>query len=145
MLTYSDYKRFYERDLSQIVFDRYAFIAENYICNITKCVDGFEKLIEAFPTKERDVEAIKRCLSAIVDIYASIDDYNEQATSGELVASRSAGNESISYVRGVGMVAEAVKSQDAKNRLLYETAKTYLSGAKDANNVNLLYTGNYPM
>ena len=64
---------------------------------------------------------------------------------GKVVSSVSAGNESISYSVGSDTAINlAVKDLEARKKLIYATIREHLSGAKDANGVNLLYMGVYP-
>lgn len=143
MLSYSDFKRYSTADIDQLTYDRYAWRAEKVLSDATRCVN-FDKLRFAYPTEARDAEAIERCEVAIIEMLYNTDTYEAMAASGQIVTSRSAGNESISYAR-VGYAAETAGNKQAQNKMLYDTVREYLTGVKDANGVNMLYTGPYPV
>jgi hypothetical protein len=72
----------------------------------------------------------------------------EQGVRGKVIASVTAGNESITYSTGTNGFATAVDAavmdKAARDKLLSDTVREYLSGVEDANGVKLLYMGCYP-
>ena len=65
------------------------------------------------------------------------------------VASKSAGNESISYVTSgssgtATLIDKCLADKEAQKQLYDDKIRNYLSGITDANGVNLLYMGIYP-
>ena len=156
-VTYKDYKALYgEGRLEKAGFARLSWEAERIMDDATTGVDGVRKLRRAYPLDEYGAEAVKRCACALVDVLWQLEAATEtlrkaQAVTEDadgsmhsrLVASRSAGSESISYATGsaakTGSTAidAAVSDQTARAR--------YLSGIPDANGVNLLFMGRYPV
>ena len=65
------------------------------------------------------------------------------------VASKSAGNESISYVTSSNtgtatLIDKCLADKEAQKQLYSDTIRDYLSGVADDNGVSLLYMGMYP-
>lgn len=142
---YEYFKTLYGADaIDSLAFNRFEYDAERLMKNITTTVDGISKLEVAYPTKESDVEAIKRCICSIVDYMDKIDKANEAAENGKVVSAISAGNESISYATNGGLVGSVMVSKEEQTKLFNHTIDGYLRGIKDANGVNLLYRGVYP-
>jgi hypothetical protein len=66
---------------------------------------------------------------------------------GKVVASVSAGNESITYAVGKSSdtaISNAIKDLQSKDMAIYQFISSRLVGIADANGVNLLYNGPYP-
>ena len=160
--TRDDFKALY-RAIGEKRFDRLLWEAEQAMDDATTGVDGVQKLRVAFPTGERDVEAVRRCACALVDILWSIETTEAAAAAsqgmvkredgtvtGKVVTSLSAGGESIGFAapgaaQGTKTAVDtAVGDPNARARLLAETVRRYLSGARDGNGVALLYMGPYP-
>lgn len=160
-IDYEYYKSLYgDKALGEADFNRICWDAEREIDKATSGVDNVKKLQVAFPLKEEDAEAVKRCVCALVDFLKKIENAESDANSvsglveradgsmqGKVVASVSAGNESISYAVGklsntaISTAIESVKNRDL---VVYEFIASRLRGIADANGVNLLYNGPYP-
>lgn len=147
-----------EQDFNRLVWD-----ACKRIDNATTGVDNIKKLKVAFPTEEDDIEAVKRCVCEILTIGYKIEQAEARVESSQgyieledgtvmnkQVASRSAGNESISYVTSTStntatLIDKCLADKGAQKQLYSDTIREYLSGVTDANGVNLLYMGIYPV
>lgn len=142
--TYSDYALLYgKNDRVEKSFNRIIWDAEKIVNDITTGVDGICKLRVAYPTDEYAKEAVKRAVLAVVDKIAKVEEMNDKIAGGEIVKSRSAGNESISYETNSEVASVAASSSE--QRMYYaRTVERYLSGVSDSNGVNLLYRGMYP-
>ena len=143
-------------------FDRLAWDASRLMDNLTTGVDGIKKLKFSYPTDEDDAEAVARCACNLVHLLYRLEVLAEQAEQAtgytknddgtyqsNLVSSRSAGNESISYANGSNLSKATIMSAAAsdpltREKLLRDTCTASLTGVHDANGVNLLYMGNYP-
>lgn len=158
---YTDYIMIYGTDrLPESEFAPHALRAERTLDLYTTGVDGVRKLEIAFPTREKDVACVKACFCEIVDMLYTLEQAERSAEQargyvateggvrGKVVASRSAGNESISYAAGgTGMQTafeKAVSSTSDRSMLIDNIIRAYLSGVKDANGINLMYMGSYP-
>ena len=152
-IDYSYYKGMYPNStLTETLFSGYERQAERVLDVFTTGVDNVHKLYEYYPTKERDVSAVQDATTHIVNLLYEIDlamqayalktGADGNLSSG-VVASRSSGSESISYQQVRTSIQEAGLSDEARQALLYRTARFYLAGAEDANGVNLLYMGAY--
>ena len=148
IITYAEFVAVYGNEMTETEFNRHIYDAEAEIRRQTTGLNNFSKIDEAFPTKEADVIAIKRCLMALVDAIARIVNA-ENATvavdgsiGGGGIQSRSSGSESITYANGsVSAFADAVKSKSAQDALYRGICKKYLAGHCDRNGVNLLFMG----
>ncbi len=149
MLTYAEFTSVYGDSLTLSQFNRFIYDAEAEIRRQTTGLGNFSKLDKAFPTKEADVTAIKRCLMALVDAIARIETAEsasigtDGSIGGSAVSARSSGSESITYANGASSSALAGAVASTKNRdaLFRDICKKYLSGHCDKNGVNLLYMG----
>jgi hypothetical protein len=141
---YEFYKNLYETTVDETVFNRLIWNAEKLVKNAVTGVDGRCKLDFAFPDVAYDVEAVKRCECALVDIIAKIDKAETEAEGNKTVKSVSAGNESISYDTGSGLIGKVLSDKSAQARLYADTINEYLRCTKDKNGVNLLFGGAYP-
>ena len=138
---YEFYKTLYGTTVDEKVFNRLIWNAEKLVKNAVTGVDGRCKLDFAFPDVAYDAEAVKRCECALVDIMAKIEKAETEAEGNKTVKSVSAGNESISYDTGSGLISKVLSD---KSRLYADTINEYLRGTKDKNGVNLLFGGAYP-
>lgn len=158
-ITYSEYTALYGT-IEDKVFELLAFDACRYLDRLTTGADGVKKLKVAFPTDEDDSTAVKRCTAEIVNLLSQIREAELSASAGrgyaqtdnglqgKVISSISAGNESISFFStgsAKTVIDNAVADPTAKDQLIYDTVRRYLSGVADANGVNLLYMGRYPM
>ena len=160
-IDYEYYKSLYgDKALVEADFNRIGWDAEREIDKATSGIDNVKKLQVAFPLKEDDAEAVKRCICALVDFLKQIENAESDANSvsglveradgsmqGKVVASVSAGNESISYAVGKSSntaISTAIQSVKDRDLVVYEFIASRLRGIADANGVNLLYNGPYP-
>lgn len=141
---YAFYKKLYGTTVDETVFNRLIWNAEKLVKNAVTGVDGRCKLDFAFPDVAYDAEAVKRCECALVDIMAKIDKAETEAEGNKTVKSVSAGNESISYDTGSGLIGKVLSDKSAQAKLYADTINEYLRGTKDKNGVNLLFGGAYP-
>ena len=141
---YDFYKTLYGTTVDETVFNRLIWNAEKLVKNAVTGVDGRCKLDFAFPDVAYDAEAVKRCECALVDIMAKIEKAETEAECNKTVKSVSAGNESISYDTGSGLIGKVLSDKSAQLRLYADTINEYLRGTKDKNGVNLLFGGAYP-
>lgn len=119
----------------------------------------FGRLDSAFPTNELHAEMVRKCVCAIAEILFAIEIQKESTSShvstrvnsyGEVeickinkpISSISSGQEKISYDTSPNNIYfSAAVNPAAANRLIAETAASYLANVPDANGVNLLYAG----
>lgn len=158
---YEYYKSLYgEKAISEADFKRLLWDAEREIDNATSGVDNVRKLRVAFPTSDYDAEAVKRCVVELVNFLYKLEtaenslnamsEYTERADGslqGKVVASVSAGNESISYAVGKStntVISNAIKDLQSRDMTVYRYIQSRLDGISDANGVSLLYGGRYP-
>ena len=160
-IDYEYYKSLYgEKALTEPDFKRLSWDAEREIDKATSGVDGIKKLQVAFPTKDYDVESVKRCLCELVNFLYKLEEAEKNANylsqytqredgsfQGKVVSSVSAGNETISYAVGKTndtVIGTAIKSIEDKEKIIYSFIASRLTGIADANGVNLLFNGIYP-
>lgn len=160
-VNYEYYKTLYgDKEIAETEFNRLSWDAEREVDKATSGVDGVRKLKIAFPTDEYDAEAVKRCICSLIAFMNEIEQAEAAANmstqytaredgtmQGKIVASVSAGNESISYAVGKTSdtaTSAAIKSVKDKEQMIYQHIASKLSGISDANGVNLLYAGRYP-
>lgn len=141
---YEFYKTLYGTTVDNTVFNRLIWNAEKLVKNAVTGVDGRCKLDFAFPDVAYDAETVKRCECALVDIMAKIEKAETEAEGNKTVKSVSAGNESISYDTGSGLIGKVLSDKSAQARLYADTINEYLRGTKDKNGVNLMFGGAYP-
>lgn len=159
-ITYDYYVSLYGGEsLSSEQFNVLSWKAFRKLDMHTTGIDGVKKLKIAFPTSEDDAEAVRQCAAAVLNIVAQITTaensaskvrgYTETANGlqSKVIATISAGNESVSYATGnasTTLIDKALIDINVQNKLFRDTIQMYLSGVKDANGVNLLYMGAYP-
>lgn len=158
---YEYYKSLYgEKAIPEADFNRLLWDAEREIDKATSGVDGVRKLQVAFPTGDYDAEAVKRCVVELVNFLYKLEEAENNANSvgqyteradgslqGKVVASVSAGNESITYAVGKSSdtaISNAIKDLHSKDMAVYQFISSRLVGIADANGVNLLFGGIYP-
>lgn len=141
-------------------FPRIADRASDFLDVIT-----FDRLVDGLPDDERAKTKVQKAVCAVADKLYELELADKQAlsaatggaSSGEsggatsgVITSRSAGSESISYASPSEMangaktwsaVYQAAGDEQATNKLLYDTAKVYLTGVRDNEGVPLLYAG----
>ncbi len=149
------YQTEYGGKMSADDFKRFGRKAERRIDSITG-----DKLQFAFPTKERDVEAVKDCFCELANFLWQIESYNTAAmesvgtvaqsdgtVKGKVITSISSGSESIGYSFGGSVntaTIEAAKDKRVADTMIYDMVRDGLGGIADANGVNLLFAGAYP-
>lgn len=148
-MAYIDYEYYLslygEQAIGEPYFERLLWDAEREINKATSGIDGAKKLQVAFPTDEYDAEVVKRCICSLVDLLSQIEKANKNMfESGGIIASKSSGNESISFSNNESIVSTALKSVKDRENVIYQFIKDKLSGIHDANGVNLLFAGQYP-
>ena len=157
-ITYNYYVQLYgSEQLSSNDFNIVSLQVFRIMDKYTTGIDGVKKLRIAFPTDEYDAETVKQCAARLVNIAAQLataekaanNRYTQTANGlqGKVIASISAGNESITYATNstaTTVVEKAAVDKNEQNRLYRDTIRDYLSGVTDANGVNLLYMGRYP-
>lgn len=157
-VTYSEYTALYDA-IEDKVFTRLSFEADRYLDRLTTGVDGVKKLKVAMPTDEDDRACVSICAARVVNILLQIEEaeqsaslsrgvvHTENGVHGKAVASVTAGNESITYTASAGstVIDLAINNLAERDKLIHSTIRRYLSGARDANGVNLLYMGAYPL
>ena len=141
-------------------FSRIADRASDFLDVIT-----FDRLVDGLPSDERAATKVQKAVCAVSDKLYELELAEKQAnaaaqagassgTSGSatsgVIASRSAGSESISYAslsdtasgaKNWSAVYQAAGNPQETSKILYSAAKLYLMGVKDNNGVNLLYAG----
>lgn len=162
--TYEDYKALYgDERLDEAGFFRLIWDAERVMDDATTGLDRVRKLRVAMPVDEYGAEAVKRCVCALVDTLRQIEEAEEDSrraralvenadgtVHSRVLSSVSSGSESISYATGSAArsgttaIDAAVSDPGARERLLGDTVRRYLSGVADANGVMLLFMGVYP-
>ncbi len=152
---YADYEYYqteYGGKMSADDYKRFGRRAERRIDGITG-----NKLQFAYPTNERDVQAVKDCVCELADFLYQIDSYNAAAmesmgtvaqadgtVKGKVITSISSGSESIGYsAAGSASTAimEAAKDKKVADTMIYGMVRDNLCGVPDSNGVNLLYAG----
>lgn len=133
-------------------FKRYERKAERRIDAITG-----GKLQFAFPSKQRDIEAVKDCVCELAEFLYQLDAYQTAAlesvgtvaqadgtVKGKVITSISSGSESIGFSAGGSAntaISEAAKDKKVADTMIYGIVKDGLGGIPDYNGVNLLYAG----
>ena len=141
-------------------FPRIADRASDFLDVIT-----FDRLVDGLPDDERAKTKVQKAVCAVAEKLYELELADKQAlsaaaggtssgvaggaTSG-VITSKSAGSESISYASPSEMangaktwsaVYQAAGDEQATNKLLYDTAKVYLTGVRDNEGAPLLYAG----
>lgn len=145
-IDYEYYKALYgDKALAETDFNRLSWDAEREIDKATSGIDAVRKLKVAFPTNRYDAEIVKRCICDLIDFLSQFEKaQNTMVNDGGIIASKSAGNESISYVNGDTVVTSALRSARGKEIAICGLITERLRDVKDANGINLLYLGSYP-
>jgi hypothetical protein len=157
-ITLSEYTALYDMADDRL-FNRLAVEACKLLDKYTTGCDGVKKLSIAFPTENDDAQAVKHCAAKIVSILHQIEQADAAANQsrgymstsnglqGKVIASVTSGNESVTYSTSAvkSSVDAAVVDFSAREKMIRATIRDYLSGTVDANGVNLLYMGPYPL
>ena len=162
---FEDYKaRYGESGLDEAGFSRLIWDAERAMDDATTGADYVRKLRLYPPADVYGSQAVKQCAVALVETLRQIEQAEADTSRARamveradgtvhsaVVASVSSGSESISYATGSAArsgttaIDAAVSDRAARARLLEDTVRRYLAGVPDANGVNLLYMGRYPV
>lgn len=160
-VTLVDYNQFYSNSIEEPAFNRFVVGASAQADKVTTGVDGVKKLKVAFPTDADDVEVVKAAICGVIHLMAEIETANEAASAGggyitrddgtvmgRQVTSISSGSESISYsaaASGQSTASALIGDVKAQNEAYKAILEEGFRGIPDANGVNLLYLGVYPL
>lgn len=141
-------------------FERVAERASDFLDRIT-----FDRLVDGLPDDERAKKKVQKAACAVSEKIYELELAEKQAnaaalsgsssgssagTTSGMIASRSAGSESISYVSLSDMaggakewsaVYQAAGDSKKTNKILEDAAKPYLMGVRDNEGELLLYAG----
>lgn len=153
-VTYEYYKSIYGEDsMPETDFNRLSWEACDWIDNLT-----LNKLEFAFPTKERDIEKVRRCVCIVITELYQVEQIKKSAMDaigytqqedgsvrGKVVTSISSGSESIGFSAGgtSSNTAETKAAQSEKDlsEEVVGKVKRILYNAFDSNGVRLTYAG----
>lgn len=160
-VTVADYQQFYNDSIEGVDFNRFVVGASQQADRLTTGIDGVKKLKIAFPTDSDDAEVVKAAICGVIHLMNEIATYEKTANAtfgtitredgtvaGKSVASVSSGSESISYSTSLSgqTMASAIVGDAKAQEEAYKTILTEgFRGIGDANGVNLLYMGVYPL
>lgn len=140
-------------------FNRLAADACRMMDKHTSGIDNVKKLKQFFPTDEDEAQTVKHCAAKLINLLAQIEEaeksvsmgrgytQTEQGLQRKIISRVESGNEAISYMEsnaGNSVIDKAVSDKSARDALIRDTIREYLSGVTDSNGVNLLYMGAYP-
>lgn len=160
-VTIEEYSQFYSDSIEEVDFNRFAIRACQIADNLTTGVDGVKKLKIAFPTDSDDEEVVKASICGVIHLMHEIATLESTINSaqgfvtrddgtvlGKTVTSVSSGSESISYsasasgqTQASALIGDSKAQNEAFNLILSEGFR----GLGDANGVNLMYRGIYPL
>ena len=158
-ITYDQFCTNYE-PIEEKLFNRLSFDAERMMDNHTTGFDGVKKLKRAFPTDKDSVSAVMHCAGSLVNLLYQIHEAEsvaaeargytktEQGLQRKIISRVESGNEAISYSETKltnSSIDAAAADKSVRDAMIASTIREYLSGVTDANGVNLLYMGRYPM
>ncbi|MGL5514970.1 MAG: hypothetical protein ACRDBM_17285 [Sporomusa sp.] len=161
-MAYSDFTfytdKYFGDTLVNANFNKYAERASDFMDTIT-----FKRLVDGLPTAEWSAKRVQKCVCALAETYYLLDEAQkaasatvtgESAGTGEddssRIKSKSSGSESITYMtpaeiagntKNWSMIYTAANDKAKTDKLLYKTAKDYLSGVSDDSGTLLLYAG----
>lgn len=143
-MEYARYAALYPDGPDESAFERLRWEARRIMDRATTGLDGVRKLAVAPPVREDDAQAVERCEAALVRTLWQMEQAggcvsrDDGTVTGRVVTAVTAGSESVSFA-----VPTAGSRADREERCR-EVVERYLTGAADANGVNLLYMGRYP-
>lgn len=158
-ITYEQYETLYDQ-IEETQFNRLEFYAERMIDNFTTGPDGVKKLRFAFPTEKNAMESVMHCAGNIVNLLHQIHEAETAAAMGrgyteteqglqrKIISRVESGSEAISYSEtklSNSSIDAAAADKTVRDKMIATTIREYLSGVTDANGVNLLYMGPYPV
>ena len=141
-------------------FERIADRASDFLDVIT-----FDRLVDGFPDDERAKTKVQKAVCAVSEKLYELELAEKQANAAALagassgtsggatsgvIASRSAGSESISYAslsdtasgaKNWSAVYQAAGNPQETNKIMESAARLYLTGVRDDKGVLLLYAG----
>lgn len=151
----------FNAEINDIDFKRFSREASLHLDNMTRTVDGVNKLREYFPSNDDDKEAVEYAASKVIYYLYQMDELEKQemqkmktvqfadgTVSNGLVASRSSGSESITYANtqsAGSAIASELSDRNAKKAYIADMISELLGGVCDSNGVPLLYMGPYPL
>ncbi len=144
-MDYVRYAALYPDGPDESAFERLRWEARHVMDRATTGLDGLRKLEAAPPADEDDKEAVERCEAALVHLLWQTDQAEgcvsraDGTVTGRVVTAVTAGSESVSFA------APTAVSREDREKQCRETVERYLAGVRDANGVNLLYMGLYPV
>lgn len=160
-VTLEDYQQFYNDSIEGVDFNRFVISASQYADTLTTGIDGVRKLKIAFPTDSDDNEMVKAAICDVIHLMFEVFNLEKMVTSaqgtilredgtvvGKTIASISSGSESISYSiqsNGQTMASMIVGDAKAQERAYNSLLTGGFRNVRDANGVNLLYVGIYPV
>lgn len=159
-IDYQFYLSIHDTDpMSEAAFTHWRIYAEQILKSYTTGIDDYQKLQMAFPTDENDALMVRMCDVELIDALHMIDEakktaakaagytQTENGLQGNVVSSKSAGNESISFsaAGSDSQISRAALNENERLRLINGIVRAHLDGVKDANGVHLLYMGSYPV
>lgn len=160
-VTLAEYQQLYNDSIEGVDFNRFVIGASQLADRLTTGIDGVKKLKIAFPIDGNDEEVVKAAICGVIHLMNEVHNLDKTVTAaqgtmlredgtviGKVATSISSGSESISYsVQSNGQTMASTIVGDAKAQ--DEAYKAILSegfrGITDANGVNLLYMGVYPL
>ena len=146
-MEYGEYIALYPDGPEEGAFERLSWQARRIMERATTGVDGVCKLRVAPPEDEHGAEAVRRCEAALIralwqgEQTESYVNREDGTVTARLVTGLTAGAESVTFA---APTAAGPGSGEREVRL-GRTVSEYLSGINDANGVNLLYMGRYPV
>ena len=159
-MEYVDYSRYIALygDIEVSVFQRLLIKATRIIDYHTTGCDGYAKLKNAYPTEVGAVSAVQYCVCELIN--AMYHDETalmiiEQANSfskredgtyqPNKISSLSSGAESVSFSTSANSIDSGIIDRAKRESNYREIVTECLRGVLDANGVNLLYMGVYPI
>lgn len=154
-----EYTELYDA-MDKKTFNHIAFEACRIMDDHTTGIDGVKKLQQYFPVNEYDALAVKHCAAKLVNILYQIQVAEKAAAMGrgytdteqglqrKIISRVESGSEAISYseIKTDNTAIDlAAANTSERFKLLASVIRESLSGVTDANGINLLYMGPYPM
>lgn len=157
-ITYEDYTQLYDA-IDEKAFNRLCFDACRVMDIHTTGIDNVKKLKHFFPSDSDAAEAVKHCAAKLTNLLWQIQEAEAATAAGrgytetsqglqrKIISRVESGNEAISYSEtksADSTIDAAVADKSARDQLMADTVREYLSGVEDANGINLLFMGKYP-
>lgn len=163
-MAYADYEFYTTKYYGSAIPDSQSFDKQSERASDFLDIITFERLVDGLPENERAQTRIKKAVCALADKLYGLELAEKQALSAAagsitsgiggattgVITSKSSGSESISYA-SPSEVANSAKDwsdtysvagdESRTNKMLYDTAKIYLTGIETEKGVPLLYAG----